>query len=143
MEDYADTITAERIKRVINGYGDTEGTGGGFTYYELGERLLLEDGNINESLPIKRVYEYIWYTETRASYTPQNEDYLLGIQANTAYYFYYDKEQITSLDHGFLSKIKTIAGNYLIYADINTLSTEELDAMNIRFKKIPRDITKM
>jgi adenine-specific DNA-methyltransferase len=30
MEDYAETITAERVKRVINGYGDVEGTGGSF-----------------------------------------------------------------------------------------------------------------
>jgi hypothetical protein len=25
MEDYAETITAERVKRVIKGYGTTEG----------------------------------------------------------------------------------------------------------------------
>jgi hypothetical protein len=35
MEDYAETITAERVRRVIKGYGNTEGTGGEFDYYEL------------------------------------------------------------------------------------------------------------
>ena len=40
MMDYAESITAERVKRVIDGYGDgnnaVEGTGGSFTFYDLG-----------------------------------------------------------------------------------------------------------
>lgn len=43
MMDYADTITAERVKRVIDGYGEgnkaVEGLGGDFSYYELGAPL--------------------------------------------------------------------------------------------------------
>src|SRR5690606_38851719 len=39
MEDYAEGITAERVKRVINGYADKEGTGGSFSFYELGQNL--------------------------------------------------------------------------------------------------------
>ena len=147
MEDYADTITAERIKRVIDGYGEgknaTEGTGGGFAVYELGELLLLEDGNLNESLDTEKICEYVWYTETRTDYAPQEEQYLLGTHANTAYYFYYEKQRVTVLDHSFLHGVETKAGSYLIYADINALSAEELDAANIRFKKIPRDITRL
>ena len=147
MEDYADSITAERVKRVINGYGEgknaTEGTGSGFAFYELGERLLLEDGNLNESLDTEKIREYVWYTETRTDYAPQEEQYLLGVRANTAYYFYYEKQHVTVLDHSFLTGVKTKAGSYLIYADINALSAEEMDAANIRFKKIPRDITRL
>lgn len=143
MENYAEAITAERIKRVINGYGDTEGTGGGFAYYELGDRLLFENSNLNETLAVEKIREYVWYTETRSDYTPQEEAYLLGLRANTAYYFYYEKQRVTVLDHDFLNAVKTKAGSYLIYADINTLSAKEMDAANIRFKKIPRDITKL
>ena len=143
MEDYAESITAERVKRVIEGYAKTEGTGGGFSFYELGERLLLEDGNLNENLDTEKIREYIWYTETRAKYVPQAEAHLLGVNANTAYYFYYEKQAVTVLDHSFLHGIKSRAGSYLIYADLNTLSAEEMDAVNIRFKKIPRDITRL
>jgi adenine-specific DNA-methyltransferase len=143
MEDYAETITAERVRRVIDGYGDREGTSGGFSFYELGEPLLLENGNLNENLPAVKFCEYVWYTETRTAYVPQDEDYLLGVRHNTAYYFYYEKEQVTTLNHEFLRKVRTEADGYLIYADICTLSTDELDKMNIRFKKIPRDITKI
>ena len=46
MEDYANDITAERVKRVTKGYGSgnkkVEGTGGSFDFYELG--LPLFDG---------------------------------------------------------------------------------------------------
>jgi len=143
MEDYAESITAERVKRVIDGYGTTDGTGGGFAYYELGDRLLLEDGNLNEDMPVEKIREYVWYTETRAEYAPQEEEYLLGVRANTAYYFYYEKERVTVLDRSFLRGVKTKAGGYLIYADINTLSADEMDTANIRFKKIPRDITRL
>ena len=41
MMDYADSITAERVKRVIRGYGEgknaVEGTGGNFSFYDLAE----------------------------------------------------------------------------------------------------------
>ena len=47
-EDYADTITAERVRRVINGVPDArdealrEGLGGSFTYCTLGEPIDVE-----------------------------------------------------------------------------------------------------
>ena len=46
MEDYAERITAERVKRVIDGYGEAGkevgGTGGNFSYYELGLPMFVE-----------------------------------------------------------------------------------------------------
>jgi adenine-specific DNA-methyltransferase len=35
MEDYAETITAERVKRVIKGYGTAEATKGNFDFFKL------------------------------------------------------------------------------------------------------------
>lgn len=62
MMDYADSITAERVKRVIDGYGQgksaVEGIGDGFGYYELDEPLLLGD-KLNESVGVERIREYI------------------------------------------------------------------------------------
>ncbi|MCL1894240.1 MAG: site-specific DNA-methyltransferase [Holophagaceae bacterium] len=142
MEDYAETITAERVRRVIDGYADVEGTGGGFDYYELGDPLMLNDGNLNEDVPAEKICEYIWYTETRSEYVPQEEAYLLGTRSDTAYYFYYEKDMATVLGHKFLQSIKSKASGYIIYADMTTLGEDELEKMNIRFKKIPRDITR-
>lgn len=150
MMDYAESITAERVKRVINGYGEgknaVEGTGGNFSFYDLGDTLLLSDGNLNEEVGESKIREYIWYTETKESMTDvvaDGEPYCLGTSRDTAYYFYYKKDEITTLDYDFLSTVKTKAAGYIIYADLCTISDEELKKWNITFKKIPRDIAKV
>ena len=150
MENYADSITAERVKRVINGYGEgknaAEGTGGNFSFYDLGDTLLLPDGNLNENVGEAKIRDYIWYTETKEPMTvtvSTDEPYCLGTSRDTAYYFYYKKDEITTLDYDFLSTVKTKAAGYIIYADLCTISDEEMKKWNITFKKIPRDIAKV
>jgi adenine-specific DNA-methyltransferase len=149
MERYADTTTAERVKRVINGYGKdknaVEGSGGNFSYYELGERLLLPDGNLNESIGTDKIRDYIWYTETKKPAVSQQNGspYFLGENNHTAYYFYYEPDQICVLDYAFLSTIPEKAENYLIYADRCALSESDLLRFGITFKKIPRDIARV
>ena len=149
MMDYADSITAERVKRVINGYGSSkqavEGTGGDFTFYDLGQALLLPDGNLNEEVDTAKIREYIWYMETK---TPLMEavsenPYYLGTSNNTGYYFFYEKDRITTLGYELLATIKEKSEGYLIYADLCTIPDEELKRYNITFKKIPRDIAKL
>lgn len=147
MMDYADTITAERVKRVINGYGSekqaVEGTGGSFSFYELGDELL-KDGQLNETVSVDKIREYICFTETRsAPVVKEDEPYYLGTHAGTAYYFYYVKEKLTTLSREFLHMVKTKADGYVIYADLCTLSDRELDKYRIKFKKIPRDIKRL
>jgi adenine-specific DNA-methyltransferase len=145
MMDYAENITAERVRRVIDGYADVEGAGGSFGFYELGEPLLLENKFINENLPVLKIREYVWFMETKTSLPDiaAAEPFLLGLRNNTAYYFFYERDSITTLDHDFLERIQTEADAYLIYADMNTLSDHELERHNIVFKKIPRDIARL
>ncbi len=218
MEDYAEDLTAERVKKVIKGYnakkevelyskklqiknikdwssyndeiedikkehkddyveftkeveyntlklkgttnGITEGTGGSFSYYELGEPIFNEDGYLNESVGTEKLREYVWYTETRVPYvglsyngSRQNEPkngchtvtalrYLLGNHNGTAYYFYYEPDRITTLSHNTLNIVCEKAETYVIYADQCVIDDEWLAANNIIFKKIPRDIRK-
>lgn len=147
MEDYAETITAERVKRVINGYGGKEGTGGSFDYYTLGEPLFIGENKeyLNEAVGIEKIKNYIWYSETRSAWvanTTQNNDLLLGIHGHTAYYFIYHPTQLTSFDFEALANINVKAGQYIIYADNCLLSKDFLFNNNIVFKKIPRDISR-
>ena len=148
MGDYADDITAERVKRVIDGYGQekkaVEGTGGNFSYYELGEPLF-KNGNLNENIRIDYIHEYIWYMETKQSYAPvlDGNSYYLGADKGTAYYFYYERNEVCTLNYAFLSTIREKADTYVIYADKCALSEEELTLHNIVFKKIPRDISRL
>ena len=148
MMDYADSITAERVKRVIYGYGEGKsavaGTGGDFSYYELGESLLI-GGNLNESVGVEKIREYVYFTEAKQCPVPAkgDEPYYLGTHIATGYYFYYERERLTTLDREFLHTVKTQADAYVIYADLCTLSDAELEKYHITFKKIPRDITRL
>lgn len=149
MMDYADTITAERVKRVIDGYGEgnkaVEGLGGDFSYYELGAPLFKEDKNLNEEVGEEEIRKYVYYMETKKPLETETTDnpYLLGKNNDTAYYFYYKKDEITTLNHEFLSTINTKATEYIIYADKCVLAQEVMEKFNIVFKKIPRDITRL
>ncbi len=209
MGDYADTITAERVKRVIKGYkaeNDKEeviydeelkpsnldsapqmlaaakaakkkakesgrydsvsnpkiadnhlqvigkikandkiaGTGGSFSYYELGEAIF--DGDLlNESIGANEIRKYVYFTETKQPLTPAHEDepYYMGTHMDIAYYFNYEKDSVTTLNRDFLHTVKTKADGYVIYADLCTLSQRELEKWHITFKKIPRDISRL
>ncbi len=162
MMDYAETITAERVRRVISGYGEgknaVEGTGGGFDFYEIGAPLMTA-GVLNEEISPAKIRRYVWYMEThdahgcasvgvpRDGHTPTEphpegtgeEDYL-GIFQQTAYYFHYRPKEATLLDEDYLATITAKAESYVIYADRCLLSEEFMARHHIVFKKIPRDI---
>lgn len=148
MMDYADSITAERVKRVIQGYGEgknaVEGTGGSFSFYDLGQPLLIGE-NLNEEVAAEKIREYIWFMETKVLYAPPAGEnaYYLGSHNHTAYYFYYEPQRITVLDYAFLATLTQKADGTVIYADRCAIGEEKLAQMGIVFKKIPRDITRL
>ena len=148
MMDYADSITAERVKRVIRGYGEgknaVEGTGGNFSFYDLGEPLLVGDC-LNEAVAPEKIREYIWFMETKQPYAPPSggNPYYLGKHNNTGYYFYYEPQRVTVLDYAFLSTITEKADGTVIYADRCSISEDKLAKMGVTFKKIPRDISRL
>ena len=114
--------------------------------YELGEPLFLEDGNLNERVGTEKIRSYIWYSETHTSFSPLSEGLgeisFLGKNNDTAYYFYYKPDEVTTLDHAFLATMKTKAEQYVVYADNCLLTKDFLTKHHIIFKKIPRDITR-
>lgn len=61
----------------------------------------------------------------------------MGVHVGSAYYFYYEKQAVTTLNREFLHTVKTKADAYVIYADLCTLSEAELEKYHITFKKIP------
>jgi len=145
MEEYAQTITAARIEKVIEGYGDIDGIDDSFNFYKLGESIFSENDQLNESIGINKLRNYIYYTETKQ---PLNQsailenEYFLDIYNQTSYYFYYKSGVTTALDDFFLSTIKIKTEQYVIYADNCLLNADFMKKHNIIFKKIPRDITK-
>lgn len=206
MENYADEITASRIKKVSQGYdfngkkkttlksysinitnlkkadkileeleklksvekyskvqiesdngniaitgeeqiaGKVEGIGGDFDFYELGLPLFDEANNLNENVGLDKIRQYIWYSETRSSFSFMSSDkgssYYLGKKEDSVYYFIYEKNNLTTLDYDALELIKIKGEQYVIYADNCLLPKEFMAKNNIVFKKIPRDITR-
>jgi adenine-specific DNA-methyltransferase len=156
MMDYAESITAERVRRVMNGYGEgnkaVEGLGGGFDFYTVGTTLFKEDKNLNEEVGAEAIRSYVAYTEnipTEKRWNTENavSPYALGSTDTALCVFYYEKDQVTTLDIDFLGqlKIKNLPSRpeqFVIYADKCALDRDFLYKHGITFKRIPRDITR-
>jgi adenine-specific DNA-methyltransferase len=146
MMEYAETITAERVKRVINGYGEgskaVAGTDGDFSYYSLGERVFDDQGNLNEALSVDEIREYVAWSERLPGAESSDNPYWLGAKDQTGYYFFYEPTRATVLNLDFLATLTRQTESYLIYADTCLLDEEFMRRHTIRFKKIPRDISR-
>ena len=137
--NYIKVIASRVANKLVHGLG------GSFDYYELGEPLFKDDGNLNENVGIDKIRAYIYYSETH-QYLNREQDlkypYLLDYLDGTGYFFYYEPNEITTLSHDTLTIVPKSADHYVIYADICAISKEELAQKNITFKKIPRDINR-
>ncbi|MDQ5768649.1 site-specific DNA-methyltransferase [Thiothrix subterranea] len=155
MMDYAETITAERVRRVMAGYGEgnkaTAGLGGAFSYYTVGEPLFLPDDNLNEAVGVQVIRDYVAYTENIPQESRTTTDnpvspYLLGQTPDAAWLFHYEPDRATLLDMDFLGSLQ-FGGKrpalVVVYADACLLSPEFLQRHGLVFKKIPRDITRL
>ncbi|PIZ30016.1 MAG: hypothetical protein COY40_05580 [Alphaproteobacteria bacterium CG_4_10_14_0_8_um_filter_53_9] len=86
-EDYADKVTAERVRRVIKGVPNAkdaalkEGLGGSFTYCDLGEDISIENLLKGNNLPsFDELAAYAFYTATGQTLAKvqHGADYLIG-----------------------------------------------------------------
>ena len=103
-EDYADSITAERVRRVINGVPEArdaalrEGLGGSFTYCTLGDPIDLEKMLTGEALPgYPALAAYLLHISDGISagesvLERQDEDGLFYQDNRTAYYLLYQPD---------------------------------------------------
>lgn len=143
MEEYAETITAERVKRVIKGYWDKEWTGGGFDFYDLGPALLTSDGLLADVASVDEIRAYICYTETALPLPTTklvDHTYWLTRTEDRDHYFYYERDRMTVLDRAFLNTLTEKMPYYTVWADQCHLSESVMKKHGITFRKIPRDI---
>ena len=85
MEEYADTITAERVRRVIKGVKTAKsdllkkGTGGTFSYFQLGETIEMESLLRGENLPsFTEFARYLFYTATGEEFKEKDINQITG-----------------------------------------------------------------
>jgi DNA modification methylase len=150
MMEYAESITAERVRRVMAGYGEDNkaiaGLGGSFEYYTIGEALFDGDGNLNEAVPVEEIRRYVAYTEGVEYGLSGMSPYYIGQANDAAYLFHYEPDRATALDYEFLNSLSFTENarptTLVVYADNCLLSQDQLRKHGIIFKKIPRDITR-
>lgn len=137
----AEEVTSKRIQNNILNQNLT----GSFDFYELGQQMFLENGNLNELVGAAKIRKYVFYTETKKPLIESknlDNKYFLNKNNDTAYYFYYEPNTTTTLNHEFLATMKTKAEQYIIYADNVSFDEKFMTSHNIIFKKIPRGITR-
>lgn len=156
MMDYVEEITAERIRRAMNGYSINsnfiEGYEDSFEFYTLGHSMFTEEGMLNEKVGIEKIRSYISHSEKIPNeYRLEIDNPIcpsaIGHNYQTLWLLYYQENTMTSLDLDFLSQIKlkhlvNRPTQFVIYADKCALDEKFMLDKGIVFKRIPRDIFK-
>lgn len=147
-------ITAERVRRVAQGYTNAkgehvEGLGGGFRYCELGEPLFDSKGHVRESVSFSDLARHVYFTEAgeplpreRVSKSP-----LLGVCRGIAVYLLFNgilgdrrSNGGNILTRPMLAKLPEFDGPKVIYAAGCLLGKEKLRAERITFRQTPYEI---
>ena len=149
LDGYADTVTAERVRRVIAGYGEgsnaVEGIDSGFSYYELGPALFRGDGTLSPDVTRADLARYVWATETRAPYEDLADEhpYLLGEHVQAVYYLAWEPGEETALTYDLLRGLPRKGSPTVIYADRCAIAPGRLDKMGVVFKRVPDQIARI
>jgi adenine-specific DNA-methyltransferase len=153
-KNIARDITAERVRRVAEGYTNAkgervEGLGGGFRYCELGEPLFDEHGKIRDSVRFADLARHVYFTETgeplpreRVPNTP-----FLGACRGVGIYLLYngilgDKSANGGnvLTRAVLAQLPPFDGTRVIYCAGCLLGRDRLRARNIIVRQTPYEI---
>ena len=160
-ETIAPDITAERLRRVINGYdkgGDPENPveplGGGFRYCRLGTPLFNEFGDIDGGVIFPDLAAHVFFSET-GSPLPAKVDgsnHFIGTHKDKAVYLLFSPAEQgfareasgNVLTPDALANLPAPSNDFegvrVVYAEGCTVSAERLKAEGVIFKQIPYQI---
>jgi adenine-specific DNA-methyltransferase len=101
-EDYADNITAERVRRIIKGIPEAKdenlkkGLGSSFSYFELGGSIEMENILKGRNLPsYNDLARYVFYTATGEEFLPEKvneEKHFIGESNEYEIYLFYQPD---------------------------------------------------
>lgn len=136
MEDYARDITAERVKRVMQGYGSTLGIGGGFRYCELGEPIKDENGALNPEVSAEALAKHFFFSEYGVPLeTKATLPYIGSFNASGLYLFFdtFERKKLAKL-------LKDSNESRIVYAASCTIDPQKLKDAGITFRQLPFEI---
>jgi adenine-specific DNA-methyltransferase len=153
--DIARNVTAERVRRVAQGYNSAKenvvaGLGGGFQFCTLSpEPLFTPEGQIRPDVSFAQLAEFVWFIETGtgkvgAGGTAKFDSPLLGAFEGRAIYLLYNgilKDRSVAGGNVLTGPVFDIlpahAGPKVIYAAASRLGGPRLARENIVFKQTP------
>jgi len=157
-EDYADEITAERVRRVIKGVKKAkderlkEGLGGTFSYFELGDPIEMESILEGNKLPsYLELARYVFYTATGEEFNPkkvnEKRNFIGESKEYQVYLFYKPDIEYLKQTALTLEKAKSL-GPYrgkkrLVFAPSKYLDTDYLLQYRIDYCQLPFEIYKL
>ena len=158
QEDYANTITAERVRRVIKGVPTAKsellkkGTGGTFSYFELGDSIELESILTQKTLPSYTEFaRYLFYTATGEQFNEKvinEKTSFIGESRDYEVYLYYNadiewlKQNALTLEQcRSLPKFK--GKQRLIFAPAKYVDDETCLYYRIDFCQLPYEIYRL
>lgn len=157
-EDYADEITAERVRRVIKGVPGAkdqklrEGLGGTFSYFELGDPIEMESILEGDKLPsYLELARYVFYTATGEEFDPEKVDMernFIGESKDYEVYLFY-KPDVEYLKSAALTlDVAKRLGQYkgkrrLVFAPTKYLDTDYLLEYKIDYCQLPFEIYRL
>jgi len=158
-EDYADSITGERIRRAIKGVPSAKnelvksGLGGTFSYFELGDPIETEGILSGNKLPsYLELARYVYYTATGEEFDESKLDESKSFVGASSYYNVYmlykpDIEYLkqTALTLNLARELREKAGSrpLLVFAPTKYVESGELDELKIDFCQLPFEIYKV
>jgi len=151
MDDkIAREVTAERVRRVCEGYtnakGQTlDGLGGGFQFCRLSaEPLFTAAGQIRPDVSYAQLAEFVWFAETGSGFVGKADTPLLGVHEGRAIYLLYNgilKDRSVAggnvLTGPVYESLPAHAGPKVIYAAACRLGAARLARERIVFKQTP------
>lgn len=153
MEDYANNITAERVRRVIKGIPKSknfkEGTGGTFSYFQLGDTIEMENLLRGNNLPSYTEFaRYLFYTATGEEFDEKAIDEKTGFIGESKNYevFLFYKADIEWLKTNALTleRCKTLpktkGKQLLVFAPARYVDDYTLLEYRIDFCQLPYEI---
>ena len=149
LPDIAINVTAERIKRVINGVADLPPLGGGLRFCNLGETLFNSQGQIADSVTFKDLAHHVFFIATGEPLPHEAElkTPLLSASNGVAVYLLYngilgDKSVNGGnvLTREILSSLPPHDGTRIIYGNGCRISPERLRRENIIFRQVPYEV---
>jgi adenine-specific DNA-methyltransferase len=156
-EDFADSLTAERIRRVIKGAPKAKdealqkGLGGSFSFIEVGRPMQLETMLKAEKLPsYEDLSGYIFYTATGEDFDARQINRKTGFIGESARYDVYllyepslDYLKTTALTLDIARSLPKGSGKKrLVFAPTKYLDSIHMDEHRIEFCQLPFEIYK-